>query len=118
MADKDQQINEMHGMLHAMKPMLEAVREDTKAIDARVRASELQGAEHGVKIQRLQEDVDGLGRKIRYAVPAPPAAAGETPGKWAAFADFMGALPTYWHVIVSAAMFVGATVTMLVRHRP
>ena len=103
MADNEK-IDEMHGMLHAMKPMLEEVRADQKAMDTRQRASELLAAEHGVKIGRLQSDVDGLGRKVRAVETRAPAAARESSFSWMAIVDFFSAAPTLAHFAVTCAI--------------
>lgn len=117
-----EKIDAMFGMLHELKPVVLAIKEDTKMMDARLRASEVQGAEHGVKIDRLQEDVDGLGRKIRIvetraANPLPAKATSEA-GRWGAVLAFLAALPDYWHVAGSFVLGGGAIFAVLWRHRP
>lgn len=122
MPDKDEKIDKIFEAVFEMRPMLSDVRENQRAIDERMRAAETRGAEHGVKIDRIQSDIDGLGRKVRAVevrstVPSAVAAA-DTPGKWAALADFLGALPAYWHVVASTAMFLAAIATTLARKKP
>jgi hypothetical protein len=104
MADSEK-IDEMHGMIHAMKPMLEDVRADQKAMDSRMRVNEARGERHEVKIDRIQSDMDGLGRKVRNCQPASIAEVRGEPrgGKWLAFLEFMAVVPQYWHVCLSIA---------------
>lgn len=119
MADSEK-IDAMFGMLHELKPVVLAIKEDTKSMDARLRASEVQGAEHGVKIDRLQDDVDGLGRKVRVvetraANPLPDKTPRES-GKWTATIEFLAALPAYWHFIGAAMAGAVAAAALLIRH--
>lgn len=122
MADADKKIDEMRDMLHEMKPVLLDVREGQKAMDDRLRASELQGAAHGVKIDRLKEDVDGLGRKVRGIEVRGNLAAAVAPapreGKWAAAAEFLGAIPAYWHFLGYVAAGALSVAAFFVRHKP
>lgn len=104
MADSDRKIDEMFGMLHELKPVVMDIREGQKEMDARVRGVEVQAGAHSVKIERIQSDLDGLGKKIRYA-PTPAAPEGRSFG---AFLEIIASLPTYWHVVVSAVLFASS----------
>ncbi len=123
MADSERKIDEMFGLLHELKPVVLDIREGQKSMDERMRATETRGAEHGVKIDRLQEDVDGLGRKVRAVevratVPIAVAPPVESSGKWVALAEFIHALPAYWHVAALSLGWVLSVVAILWRHRP
>jgi hypothetical protein len=119
MSDTDRKIDEMHGMIHSMKPVLESVREDQRAFELRLRGAETTATEHKVKIERIQDDLDGLGRKVRSYPVADAALRGEPRGgKWLAFLEFMAVLPQYWHVVLSLGMTVVAALTIVWHHFP
>lgn len=115
MSDK---LDELLGLVHEMKPMLSDVRESQKATESRVRASELLAVEHGVKITRLESDVDGLGRKVRHVANGDTLVAAKAEGgNWRALIELLAVLPQYWHVILSIGMSAIAAITLIWRHR-
>ncbi len=102
--DDSEKLDRMFGMLHEMRPVVLDIREDQKAMDIRMRATEILGAEHGVKIRALE---------------AKPAAASSEPGRWATIAEFLGALPTYAHFAMSIGGVVLAALAVAFRlHKP
>ena len=118
MADSERKIDAMFGMLHEMKPVLIDVREGQKEMDARVRSVELQVGTHAVKIERIQSDIDGLGKKIRHTTPIViPARRSDHLG-WRSLMEFLSVLPTYWHVILSAGLCFSSFLAILWRRHP
>lgn len=118
--DNDQKLDDMHGMLHEMRPMLAEVRDTQKAMDSRLRIVEVVAVEHKVKIDRIQSDLDGLGRKVRARPTGADAAGRGEPrgGKWLAFLEFLAVVPQYWHVIFSLGSLVTTAAVILYRHWP
>ena len=111
MADSEKKIDEMFGLLHEMKPVVLDIREGQKSMDTRVRAIEVNVGVHAVKIDRIQTDLDGLGRKVRGIETRPPAT---SEGRWTDIVEFLGAIPLYWHVI-GYAVTVGIAVVAVLR---
>ena len=120
MPPDNDKIDEIHKVIYAMKPMLEDVRDSQRGMDTRMRAVEIVGAEHKVKIDRIQSDMDGLGRKVRSIQPLSIAEKRGEPrgGWWAGMMDFFEALPFYWKFILPWASAIIATVVAAWRHRP
>lgn len=122
MSDIDKKIDDMFGLLHEMKPVLIDVREGQKAMDARMRDSEVRSERHAVKIERLESDIDGLGRKVRNHTGGISQPRGESPGgKWLSFLEIFAVLPQYWHVALSIGMGAVTVFTVLIsvwRHKP
>jgi hypothetical protein len=114
MADSEKKIDEMRDMLHELKPVVLDIREGQKAIDIRMRAVEVLGAAHTVKIDRIQTDMDGLGRKVRSIETRPPSGPpAPAPGRWDSMVDFLAAVPAYWHVAAYAVTALIAFVAIL-----
>ena len=107
--------------VNRMEPMLGDVRSGQKDAEIRLRAVEVNIAAHTVKIERIQTDLDGLGRKVRHIEmrpPGPPTApSAEVPGRWAAVAEFLGAIPAYWHAIGYVAAGVLSVAAIIARHK-
>lgn len=125
MPDNDK-LDAIFAAVHEMKPMLADVRDGQKSTEARLRASEISQAEHGVKIERLQTDFDGLGRKVRAvetrilapAAPAVPAPARESKFSWTTIIEFLSAAPTLAHFVITVFIGLGAIAAAFWRHGP
>ncbi len=124
MENDESKLDRILGMVHEMKPVLIDVREGQKAMDERMRASETRGTEHEVKIERIQSDIDGMGRKVR-GVEARTLALGPTPppetepGRWRGIIEFVAAVPAVWHIVggvVAGAAGVISAVAFVWRH--
>lgn len=132
MADIEGKIDDMSGMLHELRPVVLDIREGQKAMDVRMRAAEIQGAEHKVKIEGIHSDLGALGDKLRAtaaAARAATAAATATvaaaatpprsePGEWTSFVEFISAIPSIWHVGLAALAGFAAAFSFLVKHKP
>lgn len=105
---------DIHGTVSGIKPVLEANASALKALDERQRRSEIMGAEHGVKIERLGSDLDGLGRKVR-AISISPAPAGESTGRWLTFLELIAAMPKIWHALFYVGTAVVAASLLIAR---
>lgn len=117
MADSEK-IDEMRDMLHELRPVVLGIREDTKSMDERLRGSEIRAAEHGVKIERLQDDVDGLGRKVRAVeVRQPTTLPPSDTGRWASIAELLGAIPGVWHFVGYAVAGIISIAALIARHK-
>ena len=114
MADKEEKLDKALEAVYEMRPVLLDVRENQKAMDIRVRATEARGEQHEVKIRRVQEDLDGLGRRVREKAVALPA---RSEGNWRGVVDFLSVVPAYWHVVVSAMMFLATVLITAWRHK-
>ena len=102
----ERKVDAVVAAVNRMEPMLGDVRTGQKDADIRLRAVEVNIASHTVKIERIQTDIDGLGRKVRSIEIRPPGPPPAETGKWAAVAEFVGSIPAYWHAIgyVAAAV--------------
>lgn len=125
---QEDKIDQMNGLLHEMKPMLESVVDGQKTMDARMRSIEVRAEQHHVKIGRLQSDMDGMGQLVRrYSeVKVTSGINGindleelrGTPrgGKWLAILEFLAVAPQYWHIIISIFMTAITVCTLVLRH--
>ncbi len=107
-------------MIHEMKPVLLEIRDNQKEIDIRVRSVEVLGVEHRVKIDRIQADMDGLGRKVRsYQVVSFAEKRGEPRGGWwLSIIEFFEVLPVYRKFVIPWVATAIAVVVAAWRHRP
>lgn len=118
---QEEQISEMNGMLHEMKPQLASCLEGVRSVEMRTRFLETRVEQHDVKIDRLLSDVDGIGKKIRQHMDRDRIhAAGEKrSNKWIAFLEFLAVLPQYWHVVLGgfiALVGIAGVVVRLIEH--
>lgn len=109
---QDEKLDAVHAMTLEIRPLLPLITKRLDDQDNRQRAADKSLAEHEVKIERLKEDVDGLGKKIRRAGESGalrPQAAG---GDWHSFVSLVSELPSYWHFFATgatgAALIAGA----------
>lgn len=116
-------LTEIHGTISGIKPVLEANTLALKELDMRQRRADIVAAEHGVKIERLQNDLDGLGRKVRVAQSVQHLHRAQETGKpagadtkWITFLEFLVILPKYGHVLLGIAGVTLAAVSLLLRY--
>jgi heme oxygenase len=114
-------LNEIHGSVSGIGPLLKTHGDHLLRLDDRTRALEAAKVEHEVKAVRLQQDLDGLGRKVRglgekrlTASQAPE----NTGSRWLAFLEVLAAAPKWVHAIVSIGSFAGLAATLLWKHWP
>lgn len=128
--EEAQKIDAIHEAVFRMEPTVAAISRSMEGIDVRVRAAEIKAGQHDVQITRLQSDVDGLGRKVRYhaeqgalrpqaPAPMPPMTApAPERASWPAFVALLAELPSYWHFIVMISGGLAAIVAALIKlHR-
>jgi hypothetical protein len=114
-------LNEIHGSVSGIGPLLKTHGDHLLRLDDRLRGVESKAIEQEVKAVRLQQDLDGLGRKVRVqgekrltASQAP-----ENGGsRWLAFLEVLAAAPKWVHAIVSIGSFAGLAATILWKHWP
>ncbi len=102
-------------MVHELKPIIFEIRDSQKVMECRIRDSEIKTAEHKVKINRLEIDLDGLGKKLRV-IPI-HAARLQSGSKFDAILEFLVIAPKFWHIILTAAMALITAITIAWRHR-
>ncbi len=102
-------------LLFKMEPTVSEIRMAQKSAESRERVNDAKVTAHGVEIKNLKDRVDGLHSKLNvvHTVPAEPT-------RWGAIAEFLGALPAYWHVVAAAlggAVSVGGIILAILKHR-
>lgn len=105
---------EIHGTVSGIQPVLEANTATLRVMDERQRKGEMVSVEHGVKIERLESDVDGLGRKLRsQSLHLHQGGGGH--GRWLSFLEAMVILPKYWHILLGLGGVASALISILLR---
>ncbi len=113
MGDK---FNELYGVVHELKPIIFEIRDSQKVMECRIRDSEIKTAEHKVKINRIEIDLDGLGKKLRV-IPI-HAARLQSGSKFDAFLEFLLLAPKFWHIIMTVAMAIITVFTIAWHRKP
>jgi hypothetical protein len=77
-------------------------RQDMKDLGVRVGMSEIKAAQHEVRLDRVDDDLGGLSRKIRAHADSPHAAAAQPvivrdSGSWLDAVEFLVTLPKWVH---------------------
>jgi hypothetical protein len=114
-------LNEIHGNTAGMRALVEMHSADLQRLNARAGMLEVKSAEVEVKTTRLQQDLDGLGRKVRaqqerrLAASARPENEGS---KWLAILEVLAAAPKWAHAIVSIGSIAGLAAALLWKHWP
>lgn len=112
-------LRDIFGAVSALKPALDANTVAIRSIEERQRRVEISQAEHGVRIDRLDLDVDGLGRKIRaHREASPKEAALPSLGWWASGLGLLVEAPKYWHVLFSLGSIIATAFVVLRTHWP
>ncbi len=119
MSDTDKKLDDLLGMVHEIRPVVLRIEDGQKAFDTRLRSVEIVGAEHGVKIERIQSDIDGLGRKVRSYQPLSQAEKRGEPrgGWWFSVMEFFEVMPLYAKFIIPWVTTAIAIVIAAWRHR-
>ena len=106
-------LTDIHGIVSGLKPVIDTHGKTIDALDSRTRRLEIGHGAHEVKIGRLQDDLDGLGRKVRH-VGAPRS---ET-GMWRSILEIFASAPALWHFVLSACSIAVMAATILWKHWP
>jgi hypothetical protein len=116
---------EIHGDVKSLVPEVRANTRSLEKIEERTGKLEVRAGESDVRIERAQEDIDGLGRKVRVvseraaapilAAPAPAAEGGKW---WIAGLEALAALPKFWHVFLSLGSIATTAFVILYKHWP
>jgi hypothetical protein len=114
-------LNEIHGNTSGIKAIVEMHTGQLQRLDSRVGELEVRSAEQDVKTTRQQQDLDGLGRKVRaqgerrLAASSKPENEGS---RWLAFLEALAAVPKWAHVIVTLGSTGVTAAVLLWRHWP
>jgi Flp pilus assembly CpaF family ATPase len=113
---------DIHGTVGGLKPLMERMDARQDSLDERQRKSEIVAAEQGVKVDRLQSDVDGAWKKIkslddrqRIRSAAHPESSN---GTWLAILEFLASAPKWAHALVTVGSVATTVGVVLWRHWP
>lgn len=109
----DERLDKINESIHEYRPMINGLIEDARSLEVRLRDVEIKAQTAAVEIKRLQVDVDAIGNKIRYSVPAAQDDPGHKPESVAAVLAFIAALPKYWHVILGVGSAIAGAIAVL-----
>ncbi len=110
MADLEDKLDELSGMVHELKPVVFEIRENQRYMDARIRDFEIKYEGHEAKIDHLIIDSDSLGKKIRACEMNQAIERGDS--KLFNFLEVLAILPRYWHIIMSLVMAAATAITI------
>lgn len=112
---------EVHAGVAGLKPVLDQHGAHLLRLDDRTRSLETKAVEGEVKTERLQQDLNGLGSKVRTIQTAKLAAsaAPENHGsKWLALLEILANAPKWAHAIIAAGSVATLAATILWQHWP
>jgi len=111
---------DIHGKVSAIQPSLDSLASGQKGLEERQRQSELTQATHGVKIERLQTDVDGAFRKIKSVEDRSRIAvkANEHGSGWLKVVEVVADAPKWVHAILTVGSLATTAGVIIWRHWP
>lgn len=128
--DQEQKIDDMHGMIHEMKPMLADVKAGLMSQDLRLGFLEKQNIRNDMRIDRHDTDLSRMGTNIREVEGRVKSledkrhireAAGVREGHkrtWIALLEFLASAPQYltiWHWVASGVVVVVTIAGLILR---
>jgi hypothetical protein len=111
---------EVHGHVSGLKPVLDAHGAHLLRLDDRTRSLESRAVEGEVKTERLQQDLNGVGSKVR-ALQTQRLAASTAPGgssKWVTFLELLASAPKWAPALVTIGSLAATACVILWRHWP
>ena len=108
MSKLSDKIDDIHGIVHEMKPRIEKMSTDFERMEERLRGVENKCPVHDEKLKNLESDTGNIWKEVRKRDDAG--------GGWVAVLDFLAVLPKFWHVATLVGMLLAGVGLALWRH--